>query len=111
MGQATDQEERLARARCSLEGLSVGDAFGERFFIPPGMAVAQIEERILPAAPWPYTDDTQMALSLVSVLRQYGCSSKAQLLKIKRRRELARRAYNGCSKASVIEIIIWRASV
>lgn len=27
-----DHADRLARARLSLEGLSVGDAFGERFF-------------------------------------------------------------------------------
>ncbi len=27
-------QERLLRARQSLEGLSCGDAFGERFFLP-----------------------------------------------------------------------------
>ncbi len=76
---AGDREARLARARCSLEGLSVGDAFGERFFLPPGMAIARIEERVLPAAPWPYTDDTQMALSIVSILRQYGAIDQDRL--------------------------------
>lgn len=66
-----DKGHRLARARDSLEGLSVGDAFGERFFLPPGMRAARIEERFLPPQPWPYTDDTQMALSIFSMLRQY----------------------------------------
>ncbi len=28
-------EERLVRVTCSLEGLSVGDAFGEQFFHQP----------------------------------------------------------------------------
>jgi ADP-ribosylglycohydrolase len=74
-----DLAERLARARCSLEGLSVGDAFGERFFLPPGMAIARIEGRVLPAAPWPYTDDTQMALSIVSILRQHGTINQDRL--------------------------------
>ena len=31
-----DHDARLERARLSLEGLSVGDAFGGRFFTPPG---------------------------------------------------------------------------
>lgn len=59
--------ERLKRALSSLQGLSVGDAFGEQFF----RAWHLIEERVLPPAPWNFTDDTQMALSIVSVLRQY----------------------------------------
>ena len=64
--------ERLARAALSLEGLSVGDAFGEQFFVDPYAVNNLVEARTLPAAPWPYTDDTEMALSLVSVLRQSG---------------------------------------
>lgn len=31
-----NQNERFVRVRCSLEGLSLGDAFGERFFYQPG---------------------------------------------------------------------------
>jgi len=65
------REARLARALVSLEGLSVGDAFGERFFVSPSMTRALITERALAAAPWPYTDDTQMALSLVETLSQF----------------------------------------
>ena len=64
--------ERLARAALSLEGLSVGDAFGEQFFVDPYTVNDLIEARTLPAAPWRYTDDTEMALSLVSILRQSG---------------------------------------
>jgi ADP-ribosylglycohydrolase len=69
----SDQDKRLLRAKDSLEGLSMGDAFGQQFLLcPPGIKASRLEERILPRPSWPYTDDTQMALSLVSILRQYG---------------------------------------
>jgi ADP-ribosylglycohydrolase len=74
-----DKEHRLAHARVSLEGLSVGDAFGERFFLPPGMRAARIEERFLPPPPWLFTDDTQMALSIFSILRQYETIEQERL--------------------------------
>jgi ADP-ribosylglycohydrolase len=57
---------RLAAAYDSLNGLAVGDAFGAQFFVPgnlPGLRVRQ-----LPPAPWPWTDDTEMACSLLHVL-------------------------------------------
>jgi ADP-ribosylglycohydrolase len=62
----------LVRACCSLEGLSVGDAFGERFFLHPDVAENIIAARAIPEAPWYYTDDTQMALSIVSILQEFG---------------------------------------
>jgi ADP-ribosylglycohydrolase len=62
----------LERALCSLEGLSVGDAFGERFFVHPDTVDHLIAARALPAPPWRFTDDTQMALSIVAVLRRRG---------------------------------------
>jgi ADP-ribosylglycohydrolase len=65
-------DDRLSRARLSLEGLSVGDAFGERFFLHPDVVENIIAARAVPAAPWSYTDDTEMALSIVSILRRYG---------------------------------------
>jgi len=37
--------ERLRRAAQSLEGLSCGDAFGEGFFLPTGLAESMIEKR------------------------------------------------------------------
>jgi ADP-ribosylglycohydrolase len=61
-----DQAERMAAARLALDGLSVGDAFGGRFFTPAD------ESRTTPPAPWPYSDDTEMALSIVSVLERHG---------------------------------------
>ncbi len=63
---------RIARARASLDGLSTGDAFGERFFVHPSVVEQLVEQRALPAQPWTYTDDTVMALSVFDVLFEKG---------------------------------------
>jgi ADP-ribosylglycohydrolase len=60
------------RMRLSLDGLSVVDAFGERFFGPPAESLRRITARELAAPPWSYTDDTEMALSIVEVLLDKG---------------------------------------
>ncbi len=65
-------EHRLLRAERSLEGLSVGDAFGERFFATPGVVERMIELRAMPRGPWAFTDDTIMAVSVCDVLREHG---------------------------------------
>jgi ADP-ribosylglycohydrolase len=62
----------LGRARLSLEGLSVGDAFGERFFVSPSLVESLIESRAIPAPPWYWTDDTAMALAIFEHLRERG---------------------------------------
>jgi len=62
----------LRRARASLDGLSVGDAFGEQFFRSIDAARALIATRTLPDPPWPHTDDTAMALSVFAVLDECG---------------------------------------
>jgi ADP-ribosylglycohydrolase len=65
-------QDRLNRAKISLIGLSVGDAFGERFFGKQRALGDWIDKRQLPSEPWQYTDDTNMALSIVSVLEKYS---------------------------------------
>ena len=52
--------------------MSIGDAFGERFFVLPDEAEAAIRDRKAPHAPWSYTDDTLMALSVYESLRVAG---------------------------------------
>lgn len=66
------QPERVARALESLEGLTVGDAFGEQFFGEPTTAARRIDERVLAPPPWPYTDDTEMAISVTEMLITHG---------------------------------------
>ncbi len=67
-----DHSERMERARLSLDGLSVGDAFGECFFTSPATVESLIEARAIPRAPWRTTDDTEMGLSVVDVLERFG---------------------------------------
>jgi ADP-ribosylglycohydrolase len=64
-----------SRVRClrSLVGLSVGDAFGEAFFVGDDVRAAELtEQRELPDGPWRWTDDTAMALSVVGQLLHAG---------------------------------------
>jgi ADP-ribosylglycohydrolase len=67
-----NQSKRIERGLLSLEGLSLGDAFGERFFGEASHAVQRIKERRLPPSPWTCTDDTEMATALTEVLIEYG---------------------------------------
>lgn len=62
----------LDAARLSLEGLSIGDSFGDNFFIHSKNARTMIASRKLPDAPWMFTDDTNMALSIYENLRLHG---------------------------------------
>lgn len=66
-------EQALARAKLSLDGLSLGDALGS-FFEMASMnrMIHIIKTRQLPDAPWYFTDDTNMALSIYEILRRYG---------------------------------------
>ncbi|HEX4385305.1 MAG TPA: ADP-ribosylglycohydrolase family protein [Myxococcales bacterium] len=68
--------EPLERARLSLDGLSVGDAFGEQFF-GPGMVrllenLGTRDPALLRPAPWRTTDDTEMACEIVAQLAESG---------------------------------------
>ncbi len=74
----------MARARVSLEGLSVGDALGERFFLDPEIVERLAAQQAVPAYDWRegdsdrahpvwrYTDDTMMAVSIVDCLQRFG---------------------------------------
>jgi ADP-ribosylglycohydrolase len=62
----------MNRALLSLDGLSVGDAFGECFFGNPNVAERRIELRDPPPGRWSFTDDTTMALSIVRCLKSQG---------------------------------------
>ncbi|GHH96113.1 ADP-ribosylglycohydrolase family protein [Streptomyces capillispiralis] len=57
---------RMDRALASLRGLSVGDALGSQFLVPVNYPL--LKRRALPDGPWQWTDDTEMACSIVAVL-------------------------------------------
>jgi ADP-ribosylglycohydrolase len=67
-----DHTERLERARLALDGLSVGDALGETCFLPENWNAVIDDPRATARAPWPYTDDTTMALAIFEVLDEFG---------------------------------------
>ncbi|WP_405359740.1 ADP-ribosylglycohydrolase family protein [Kitasatospora sp. NBC_00085] len=55
----------------ALNGLSVGDALGAQFFVPD-TAAAHFAARTAPPAPWPWTDDTEMACSVHAARAERG---------------------------------------
>ncbi|WP_242908384.1 ADP-ribosylglycohydrolase family protein [Actinomadura terrae] len=53
----------------SLTGLSVGDAFGDQFFLHANRHLTPAD---LPTPSWEWSDDTEMACSVVACLHQHG---------------------------------------
>ncbi|MGW4463539.1 ADP-ribosylglycohydrolase family protein [Micromonospora sp. NPDC004704] len=70
-------DARLALARDSLAGLSVGDALGAQFFVP-GSGVSPWRDTP-PASPWVWSDDTEMACSVLAVLARRGTIDRDEL--------------------------------
>ena len=66
------EKERMKRAYIALEGLAIGDAFGEMFSYSPETARKKVENNKMPPAPWWHTDDTEMALAIVENLSFFG---------------------------------------
>lgn len=91
--------DAIERARVALEGLSVGDAFGEQFLhsnpatrsMRSGARQAPTERR------WMWTDDTAMAMSIVDVLAAHHGIDATMLGQAFARRYLAQpaRGYGG----------------
>lgn len=67
---SADTEARILRARMTLDGIAVGDAFGQQFFRKESHE--WIRTRTAPPGPWPYTDDTEMALGVFDALIRHG---------------------------------------
>ncbi len=85
-------EERML---LSLRGLSIGDAFGELFFALPLSLTETLSTRTLPDPPWMYTDDTEMALSLVESLQRHGSINQDEVAAGFARRMQPHRSYGG----------------
>src|SRR6266513_2677972 len=69
------REASMVAAVRSLEGLAIGDAFGECFFsiaLNPLSLRMHLENRVLPNWGWRWTDDTAMAISVVETLAELG---------------------------------------
>ncbi|MFM9371781.1 ADP-ribosylglycohydrolase family protein [Streptomyces sp. Da 82-17] len=63
-------QQRLERALASLRGLAVGDALGSQFFVPANYPL--LKRREVPQGTWQWTDDTEMACSVLAVLVAHG---------------------------------------
>lgn len=92
---ASDVISRQRRALVALDGLSIGDAFGQRFFAPGSQD--WIRKRILPPGPWRYTDDTEMALGLHECLARLHHVQQDELARLfaDRYHRDSRRGYGG----------------
>ncbi|MGW7175913.1 ADP-ribosylglycohydrolase family protein, partial [Streptomyces xanthophaeus] len=67
-------ERRYARALASLRGLALGDALGSQYFVPVNYPLLKRRELPSGADPWQWTDDTEMACSVLAVLTAHGRS-------------------------------------
>jgi ADP-ribosylglycohydrolase len=83
-----DHAARLARARQSLDGLSIGDSFCSQFF-RGNVYERYFNARTAPPGPWSYTDDTEMAIGIIEVLARNGTIDQYDLASIFARRYVA----------------------
>jgi ADP-ribosylglycohydrolase len=68
----SDHAARVEHMRLSLDGLGLGDALGEMLSYQAHNAPRRLAENDLPTGPWLHTDDTEMAISIVAVLKSHG---------------------------------------
>jgi ADP-ribosylglycohydrolase len=100
-----DHNERIERVALALDGLSVGDGFGERFFSPS--AHSYYWKRQAPPPPWPHTDDTEMALAIAEVLDRCGRIDQDELAAVfaRRYRDDPQRGY-GATAHEILRAIL-----
>jgi ADP-ribosylglycohydrolase len=76
-----DHAARVERMKLSLDALGLGDALGEMLSYRAETAPRRLAENDLPARPWFHTDDTEMAISIVAVLKSHGLIHQDALAK------------------------------
>ena len=65
-------EDRIRYAKRALDGIALGDCFGQSFFMPDEMVCQRIRNKEILNESWYFTDDTVMAIGIYSVLERYG---------------------------------------
>ncbi|MFC8299367.1 ADP-ribosylglycohydrolase family protein [Micromonospora orduensis] len=96
-------DARLALARDSLAGLSTGDALGAWYALP-GSAPPDLGADALPPAPWEWTDDTEMACSVLAELADAGGIDRDRLALAFARRCSPHRGY-GAGAMAILRLI------
>src|SRR4051794_15585275 len=110
---ATLDDACRARACLALDGLSIGDAFGQHALRGPAPPRRALATRELPRAPWRWSDDTAMALALCGVLASHGRVEQDALAAAFAREYSARpdRGYGGVARWILKQIadgVPWR---
>ncbi len=75
-------EDRIKYAKRSLDGIALGDCFGQTFFVPGETARQRIKNREILAQPWYFTDDTVMAIGIYRILEKYGEINQDKLARV-----------------------------
>ncbi len=104
----------LERSLLALDGVSLGDSFGQTFFDDYSLVAQRIASRELPDAPWYLTDDAIMASAVHSILALHGCINQAELVsRFVSRYELDRTRGYGATMARMLRLVAggadWRA--
>ncbi len=77
-----EPEDRIKYAKRALNGIALGDCFGQSFFIPDEMAYQKIKNREFINKPWYFTDDTVMAIGIYNILEKYGKIDQDELARV-----------------------------
>lgn len=75
-------EDRIKYAKRALDGIALGDCFGQTFFVPDETACQRIKDREILNEPWHFTDDTVMAIGIYRILERYGEIKQDELAKV-----------------------------
>ena len=75
-------EDRIKYAKRALDGIALGDCFGQSFFISDETAYQRIKNREILNEPWHFTDDTVMAIGIYSILEKYGKIDQDELARV-----------------------------
>lgn len=74
-------KDRIKYAKRALDGIALGDCFGQTFFVPDEIARQRIKDREILNEPWSFTDDTVMAIGIYRILEKYGKIDQDELAK------------------------------
>lgn len=75
-------KKRIEYAKRALDGIALGDCFGQTFFVSDDIARQRIKDREILNEPWSFTDDTVMAIGIYRILEKYGKIDQDELAKV-----------------------------
>lgn len=77
-----ESEDRIKYAKRALDGIALGDCFGQSFFVPDETARQMITNRELLNKSWRFTDDTVMAIGIYRILEKCGKIDQDELARV-----------------------------